>query len=100
MEANVKLILDKLRQQLVERASTSGVHKLARLLLRYDSVGSRLLDRYDIEDCLRDFGIQLRSEDLQILLANYENRASAKINIDLFLRDIKVISNFKICLQI
>jgi len=62
------------------------------MLLRFVSDGSRFLDRYDIEDCFRDFGVQTSSEDLQLLLANYENKVSSKINMDLFLRDIKVVN--------
>ena len=83
-----ELIIDKLRQKIVERGGSSGITGVARLMKIMDDDGSHTLSRNELKSGLRDYGIDLSPTELEQVFLYFDRDASGTIDIDEFLRGL------------
>ena len=89
------LIAD-IRTTLGQRGSLT-IRGLAQVFKAIDNDKSKTLDAAELENGLRDFGINLNSEQIEVLIKHFDKDGSKNVNFNEFLTAIRVSNtNFKI----
>jgi calcyphosin len=91
LDLNSRNIVEKVKARILEKDGASGIHKVARILRRMDSDGSKTLDPDELMAGLREYGInRIPPSELQILFNYFDRDRSGKISVEEFLRGLKV----------
>jgi calcyphosin len=91
MDMNSRNIVEKVKARILQKDGASGIHKVARILKRMDSDGSKTLDPDELMAGLREYGInRIPPSELQILFNYFDRDRSGKISVEEFLRGLKV----------
>ena len=94
LDKDGKRLMENLRQTLVTIGSTSALHTVSRLLSELAS-DSRQVNRFDIEDSLRLYGVDMSATDIQLLFNYYDKFSNEKVDIDILARDLKSGMSFE-----
>ena len=80
-----ELIIEKVRQKIIERGGSGGIASVARLMKIMDDDGSRQLSRSELKCGLRDYGIDLTPTELEQVFLYFDRDRSGSIDVDEFL---------------
>ena len=80
-----ELIIEKVRQKIIERGGSGGISSVARLMIIMDDDGSRQLSRSELKCGLRDYGIDLTPTELEQVFLYFDRDRSGSIDVDEFL---------------
>jgi len=83
------LVLQKLRDKVVTRGGSNGIHTLGRVLRIMDDSGDKLLDRSELKNGLEDYGVECTDQELSQLFSFLDTDKSGKISFDEFLVGIR-----------
>ena len=89
-------LISDIRTTLGQRGSLT-IRGLAQVFKAIDNDKSKTLDATELENGLRDFGINLNSEQIEVLIKHFDKDGSKNVNFNEFLTAIRVSNiNFKI----
>lgn len=95
-DVNARNIVEKVKARIIERGGASGIHAVTRLLKSMDTDGSKSLDKNELMQGLRQYGINnISPKDMQILFNYFDRDGSGRITIDEFLRGLKTGMSFE-----
>lgn len=78
-----------IRSTLGQRGSLT-IRGLAQVFKAIDNDKSKTLDATELENGLRDFGINLNSEQIEVLIKHFDKDGSKNVNFNEFLTAIRV----------
>ena len=82
-------LIDNFREAVLKRSGRNGFRGIVNVLRRMDSNGDRKLSLTEFVDGVRDFGLQLREEDLARLFQYFDRDKSKTISVTEFLRGVR-----------
>jgi len=82
-----------IRQTLGQRGSLT-IRGLAQVFKAIDNDKSKTLDANELENGLRDFGINLNTEQIEVLIKHFDKDGSKNVNFNEFLTAIRVSNYF------
>lgn len=92
LDANSKNVVEKVKARILQKDGASGFHNVARILRRMDRDGSNSLDRDELMQGLRHYGItNIPAKDMQVLFDYFDRDHSGRVSVDEFLRGLKVL---------
>lgn len=90
LDTNAKNIVERVKAKILERGGVGGLHGIARVLKRMDTDGSYNLDKEELMNGLRDYGIdKVSPADMNLLFGYFDRDKSGRISIEEFLRGLK-----------
>eukprot|EP00945_MAST-04E_sp_MAST-4E-sp1_P000695 g695.t1 len=78
-------IVDRIKQQIVERGGTTGIHGVSRIMKVMDDSGDRKLSKEELKYGLKDFKVNLADDDIDTLFAYFDTDGNGSIDFDEFL---------------
>lgn len=81
--------LGMLRERVIKRGGTNGIHTLGRVLRIMDDSGDKSLDREELKYGLEDYGIKCTPAECDALFTYLDRDGSGKISFDEFLAGMR-----------
>eukprot|EP01063_Lacrimia_lanifica_P031469 TRINITY_DN5195_c0_g1_i1.p1 TRINITY_DN5195_c0_g1~~TRINITY_DN5195_c0_g1_i1.p1 ORF type:complete len:300 (+),score=117.52 TRINITY_DN5195_c0_g1_i1:61-960(+) len=78
-------ILNLVRERILARGGKNGVRSVTRILRLMDDNGDRNLDREELRTGMRDYGIDMNDDELDIVMHHFDSDDSQKISVTEFL---------------
>ncbi len=75
----------RLRERVLERGGSNGIHTLGRVLKIMDTSGDKSLDKEELKYGLQDYGVSCSEGELQQLFQYLDRDRSGKVSFDEFL---------------
>jgi Ca2+-binding EF-hand superfamily protein len=95
-DVNSRNIVEKVKARIVERGGASGIHAVTKLLKSMDTDGSKNIDRNELMQGLRAYGINnVSPSEMQILFNHFDRDGSGRITTDEFLLGLKSGMSFE-----
>lgn len=95
-DVNSRNIVEKVKARIIERGGASGLHGVTRLLKSMDTDGSKNLDRRELMQGLRAYGINnISDREMQVLFNHFDRDGSGRITIEEFLLGLKSGMSFE-----
>mmetsp|Transcript_1443 Transcript_1443/g.2026 ORF Transcript_1443/g.2026 Transcript_1443/m.2026 type:complete len:1301 (-) Transcript_1443:1473-5375(-) len=77
--------LDRIKAAIVKRGGMNGIASLSRILKQMDDTGDLCLDRRELTEGFKNFGVKLTSQDVSDVFAALDRDRNGKISLDEFL---------------
>ncbi|KAF0714371.1 Aste57867_3902 [Aphanomyces stellatus] len=82
---NHKDVLDRVKQALLDRGGSHGIHGISRMMRIMDNSGDKRLNKDEFRYGLRDFGVDCNEVDLDCLMSAFDRDGDGFISFDEFL---------------
>jgi len=91
LDLNSKNIVEKVRARIIDQGGASGIHGITRILNRMDTDGNKALDKHELTEGLRQYGIyDITEKEVDTLCNYFDKDRSGKISVEEFLRGLTV----------
>ena len=84
LAAHGKGIVDKVKETIIRRGGSHGIHAVARVLRIMDDSGDKKLSREELKYGLRDYGIDLNEKQLGAVMSYFDRNGDGTVDIDEF----------------
>jgi Ca2+-binding EF-hand superfamily protein len=81
-------IVDKIKKAIIRRAGSDGIQAVSRVLRLMDDSDDKRLSKSELKYGLRDFGIDLSSDQLNRVMQYFDRNNDGSISFDEFLRGL------------
>jgi Ca2+-binding EF-hand superfamily protein len=85
LSAHGKGIVEKVKETIIRRGGSHGIHAISRVLKIMDDSGDKKLSRDELKYGLRDYGIDLNNKQLSAVVAYFDKNGDGTVDLDEFI---------------
>ena len=86
---DVKALILRVREKIIERGGSNGIRSLQRLLAIMDDNGDKRLSKSELKYGLRDYGITLSEDEMENVFTYFDRDGNGYVDITEFLVGIR-----------